>query len=68
MKERRLGLIDAASRSKPPVLQFLPQDGWRLWTTYNQELTKGTYIALHSDGTMQRVSVHNDYTQTIQPL
>lgn len=65
-KEVRLGLFDPWSKSKPPVLQFMPQDGfWRLWTSYDSDLTKGTCIELHSDGTIMRQTILPDTTTIV---
>ncbi len=63
MKEVRLGLTDPLSITKPPVLQW-KNGQWRLWTAYNQMLTAGTYIALHTDGRMERIVMSADGIET----
>lgn len=68
-KEIRLGLSNVFSQSKPPVLHFDPQHGrWRLWSSYNATLDKGTYIDLFPDGRMQRVTIRNDFTLDVTDL
>lgn len=60
MRERRLGLQAVLSKTKPPVLQFLPGQGWRVWTAYNFNLSAGTYISLGDTGLMERVTIAPD--------
>lgn len=68
MKEVRYGL-EKSSQSKPPVLQYVPGSGhWRLWLAYNATLTKGTYLALHPQGEVERVTINPDETLSLQRL
>jgi len=68
MKERRLGLQDVLSKTKPPVIQFTIGGHWRVWTAYNPELTLGTYIQLEPDGSMRHTIVNPDFSETLQWL
>ena len=38
---------------------------WRLWLTANGDFTLGTYIQLMDNGTINRVTWHEDGTETI---
>lgn len=68
MTERRLGLIDISRNTQVPVIQWIdgplviPQ--WRLWTSYNRLLSLGTFIRLGDNGTMTRIVINPDYTQS----
>lgn len=37
---------------------------WRIWITANGDFTCGTFIELLDDGTIQRVTWHNDGTES----
>jgi hypothetical protein len=39
--------------------------GWQLWLTANGNFTLGTFIQLCNDGTINRVTWHEDGTETI---
>lgn len=60
--DKRLPLLDVASRTKPPVIQYLDGE-WRVWVSYNQSLTRGTYIQLLDGGNFKQVTVNPDYTE-----
>lgn len=62
-KEVRLGLVDPISKSKPPILHWIGGQ-WRLWTTYNQTLTEGTYILLGENGSLTRINANSDGTHS----
>ena len=39
--------------------------GWRIWLTANKEFTLGTFLRLRDDGMIQRITWHEDGTETI---
>jgi hypothetical protein len=65
-REVRLGLFDV-SKAKPPLLHY-SGGFWRVWVAYNTTLTAGTYILLHNNGDMMRVTVHPDGTESYNAL
>ena len=62
-KTIRLGLTNI-SVSKSPILEFV-NDTWRVWTSYNPTLTKGTFIELGKDGSMTRHTINIDDSVSI---
>lgn len=40
-------------------------DHWAVWLTANGDYTIGTYIALYDDGHIDRITLHEDGTQSI---
>ena len=38
---------------------------WRIWLTANKEFTLGTFLRLCDDGMIQRITWHEDGTETI---
>jgi hypothetical protein len=56
----RLGLSDFAT-SKPPIAEY-SNGQWRVWTSYNSDLSKGIFISLEQDGKML---LHNVAEETV---
>jgi len=42
-----------------------PAKCWRIWLTANSDFTLGTFIELNHNGTIQRVTWHEDGTESI---
>jgi len=42
-----------------------PATCWRIWLTANGDFTLGTFIQLNYDGTVQRITWHEDGTESI---
>jgi hypothetical protein len=40
-------------------------NGWRIWITANRDFTLGTFIQLNNNSTIQRVTWHEDGTESI---
>ena len=38
---------------------------WRIWLTANKEFTLGTFLKLRDDGMIQRITWHEDGSETI---
>ena len=38
---------------------------WMIWINSNIDFTAGTYVLLHDDGTVQRVTVHLDGSEDV---
>lgn len=69
MKEIRLGLVDCTSKTKLPVLQVTCLGILKVWTSYNQTLTEGTYYYQSSiDLGLRRVVISKDGIPTITKI
>jgi hypothetical protein len=62
----RLGITDIAI-SKPPFLEWQGMN-WRVWTTYNTDLSSGVFVELFPDGTMQRNTLQNGVLMDITQI
>ena len=58
----RLSLIDT-SRSKPPVIVFdIAQQIWQVWTSYNTDMSQGTFVSLLDNGILEKTDIYPDGT------
>ena len=46
-------------------IESTQQSEWRIWLTANKEFTLGTFLRLRDDGIIQRITWHEDGTETI---
>ena len=55
---RRTLAISTPAMSQAPFLEYDPKSGrWRVWTTFNNKATSGTYFELFSTGAVERVTI-----------
>lgn len=65
----RLIGLSQTSKTQPHVLQcFVEHDKtcWRLWLSYNNDMTKGSYYELKAGGAIDLVTINPDNSLTIR--
>jgi hypothetical protein len=46
-------------------VEYSSDKSWMIWLTANGDWSLGTYISLNNDGSIQRVTLHADGTESV---
>lgn len=46
-------------------VEYSSNESWMIWLTANGDWSLGTYISLNNDGSIQRVTLHADGTESV---
>jgi|TARA_R110002110_G_scaffold201454_3_gene412477 hypothetical protein len=49
-------------------VEYSSNKAWIIWLTANGDWSLGTYISLNNDGTIQRITLHEDGTESVFDL
>jgi|TARA_R110000822_G_scaffold12978_7_gene46684 hypothetical protein len=49
-------------------VEYSSNEAWIIWLTANGDWSLGTYISLNNDGTIQRITLHEDGTESVFDL
>jgi len=55
---KRIGIFSVHQRQQP--FAVFGDHIWRIWISYNNDVTSGTYLELYPDGQVDRVTVNNN--------